>query len=126
MDRYPKNITTVEQYLALYSGDVLKRLKTMRSLIKKLAPKAEEMIRYGMPAYKINNQPVVYFAAMKQHIGFYPTPSAVNAFKAKLKDYECSKGAVQLPLDKPLPLPLITAMVKFKVKEVVGDGRRVI
>jgi uncharacterized protein YdhG (YjbR/CyaY superfamily) len=111
-------VKDVEQYLALYSGDVLKRLKTMRALVKKNAPKAEEMIRYGMPAYKINNQPVVYFAAMKHHIGFYPTPSAISAFKAKLKGYECSKGAVPLPLDKPLPLPLITAMVKFKVREV--------
>lgn len=118
-----KAVKDVEQYLALYSGDVLKRLKTIRSLIKKNAPKAEEMIRYGMPAYKINNQPVVYFAAMKHHIGFYPTPSAISAFKAKLKDYECSKGAVQLPLGKLLPIPLITAMVKFKVKEVSARVR---
>jgi uncharacterized protein YdhG (YjbR/CyaY superfamily) len=113
------SIKTVDEYLAQYSGDVVKRLKTIRSLIKKNAPKAQELIRYGMPAYKINNQPVVYFAAMKHHIGLYPTPSAVNAFKAKLKDYECSKGAIQLPLNKPLPLPLITAIVKFKVKEVL-------
>lgn len=112
-------VKDVEQYLALYSGDGLKRLKVIRALIKKNAPKAEEMIRYGMPAYKINGKPVVYFAAMKKHIGLYPTPSAVNAFKAKLKGYECSKGAIQLPYDMPLPLPLITAMVKFKVREVL-------
>ncbi len=114
------SIKTVDEYLAQYSGDVVKRLKTIRSLIKKNAPKAQELIRYGMPAYKINNQPVVYFAAMKHHIGLYPTPSAVNSFKAKLKDYECSKGAIQLPLDKPLPIPLITAIIKFKMKEVAG------
>ncbi len=114
------SIKTVDEYLAQFSGDVLKRLKTMRALVEKCAPKAEEMIRYGMPAYKINNQPVVYFAAMKKHIGLYPTPSAINAFKAKLKDYACSKGAIQLPLDKPLPTPLIATIVKFRLKEVAG------
>lgn len=113
-----REVKDVEEYLALFSGDVLKRLRVIRMLIKKNAPKADEMIRYGMPAYKINGKPVVYFAAMKKHIGFYPTPSAVSAFKKRLKGYECSKGAIQLPLDTPLPVSLITAIIRFKAREV--------
>jgi len=87
----------------------------LRKTIKTAAPAAEEVISYNMPAIKQNGI-LVYYAAYKAHIGFYPTPSAIEAFKKELSKYESSKGAVRFPLDQPLPLSLITRIVKFRIK----------
>ncbi len=91
-------------------------LSELRDTIKKAAPKAEESISYGMPTFKLDG-PLVYFAGQKHHIGFYPTPSAVTAFKKELTDYSTSKGCIRFPFDKKLPRSLITKIVKFKVIE---------
>lgn len=107
---------SVETYIANYPDDIARRLKQIRAAIKKNAPQSEESISYGMPAYKQNGV-LVYFAAFKNHIGFYPTASGIKAFEKQLKDYSHSKGAVQFPHDKPLPLALVEKMVKFRVKE---------
>lgn len=109
-------VKSVDEYLALYSGDIRKMLEQLRSIIRKAAPDAEEVISYQMPAYKLNGM-LVYFAAHTKHIGFYPTNSGIAAFENELKEFKTSKGAVQFPLDKPLPIKLIEKIVKFRLKE---------
>ena len=84
--------------------------------LKKAAPGAEELISYNMPAFKLHGV-LVYYAGYKNHIGFYPTGSAITAFEKELSGYKTSKGTVQFPLETSLPLPLITRIVKFRVKE---------
>lgn len=110
------NIKTVDQYLKLFPKDVSLRLKKIRDIVQKAAPKAEEKISYGMPAYKLNGI-LVYFAAYKNHIGFYPMKKVIVSFKKELVNHKTSKGTVQFPHDKPLPVGLITKMVKMRVKE---------
>lgn len=107
--------STIKEYISGYPISTQKKLKQLQSIIKKNIPKAEELISYGMPAYKLNG-PVAYFAAYKNHIGFYPTPAPILAFKQELKKYKTSKGAVQFPLNQKLPVSLIGKILKFKVK----------
>jgi uncharacterized protein YdhG (YjbR/CyaY superfamily) len=109
---------TVAEYIAVFPASTQKLLKDLRAIIKKAAPKAEESISYMMPAYKLHG-PLVYFGGYDRHIGFYPTGSGIVPFEKELADYKRSKGAVQFPLDKPLPASLITKMVKYRVKENV-------
>lgn len=90
----------------------------MRTTIQANAPEAVEGIAYGMPAYKLNKKPLVYFAAFKNHIGFYATPTGHEAFQNELAGYKQGKGSVQFPLSDPLPLELIGRIVKFRVKEI--------
>lgn len=111
-----KKYTSVDSYVAEFSGITLKRLKEIRAIIRKAAPNAKEIISYNMPGYKQNGM-LVYFAGYKYHIGFYPMPSGIKQFENKFGEYKYSKGAVQFPLDKPLPKKLITAIVKFRIKE---------
>lgn len=105
-----------DEYIAGFPREVQKHLQQIRATIKKAAPQAEEIISYGMPAFKQNGN-LVYFAAWKEHIGFYAAPTGNAAFKEDLKDYHVSKGAIQFPFDKPMPLQLITKIVKYRVKE---------
>jgi uncharacterized protein YdhG (YjbR/CyaY superfamily) len=91
--------------------------------ILKATPHAEEKISYQIPTFKLKGKNLIHFAAYKKHIGFYPTPSGITAFKAELESYECAKGSVKFPLDKPLPLELILRMVKFRVEEILGNER---
>jgi uncharacterized protein YdhG (YjbR/CyaY superfamily) len=109
-------INTVDRYIAGFPEETQKLLQQLRATIIKAAPKAEEVISYKMPAYKQNGM-LVFFAGYKNHIGFYPTGAGIAAFKKEIAEYKNSKGAVQFPLDKPLPLKLITEMVKFKVSQ---------
>jgi len=109
-------VNTINEYIALFPKDVQKLLEEIRQTIKKAAPKAEEVISYSMPAFKQNGV-LVYFAGYKNHIGFYPTSSGIKNFQKEISSYKNSKGAVQFPLDKKLPLALITKIVKFRVKE---------
>jgi uncharacterized protein YdhG (YjbR/CyaY superfamily) len=112
-----KNIASdVDSYIGEFPKDIQKMLKQLRAAIKKAAPRAEESISYMMPAYKFHG-PLVYFAAYKKHIGFYPTGSGIAPFEREIAAYKSSKGAVQFPLDKPLPLALIDKMVKYRVNE---------
>lgn len=107
---------TVDEYIATFEQPVKGYLQEMRKALKKAAPKAEEIISYNMPAIKANKV-LVYYAGYRQHIGFYPLPSALLAFKKELANYKSSKGAVQFPLDGPLPVKLIAMMVKYRVAE---------
>jgi uncharacterized protein YdhG (YjbR/CyaY superfamily) len=109
----PKNF---EDYAANYPMQVRQMLTKVRQTIKKAAPSAKERISYGMPAYTLDGI-LVWFAAHQSHIGFYPRKSAIIAFKKELAPYKQAKGSVQFPFDKPLPLSLITRMVKFRMKE---------
>jgi uncharacterized protein YdhG (YjbR/CyaY superfamily) len=106
----------VNEYIADFPKDVQGILEKLRTTIKKAAPGAEELINYGVPAFRLNGN-LVFFAAHKNHIGFYPAPSGIEAFKKELSAYEGAKGSVQFPIEKPLPLGLITKIVKFRVKE---------
>lgn len=108
--------TTIDEYIQLQSPAVKPLLEKLRATIQKAAPKAIEVISYNMPAFKQYGV-LVYFAAANKHIGFYPTSKPIEVFKDKLTAYKHSKGAIQLPLDKPLPVKLITEIVKFRVKQ---------
>jgi uncharacterized protein YdhG (YjbR/CyaY superfamily) len=119
MNSSMKTYPSVDAYIRSFPTLTAKRLKAIRAIIKKTAPKAEEKIAYGMPAYKLAGRPLVYFATFQKHIGFFPTPSAVVHFKRELASYKTSKGTIQFPHDEPLPLPLIKKIVSFRVKESV-------
>jgi uncharacterized protein YdhG (YjbR/CyaY superfamily) len=108
--------SNVDEYIALYPAAVRKGLNLLRKTIKQAAPDAEETISYHMPAYKLNGM-LVFFAAMKNHYGFYPTASPMKTFQERLNPYETSKGAIRFPLDKPIPVKLVSDIVKWKVKE---------
>jgi uncharacterized protein YdhG (YjbR/CyaY superfamily) len=109
-------IDTIDQYIEEFPEDIQRKLSEMRSAIRRAAPEASEKISYQMPAFHFNGI-LVYFAAYRHHIGFYPTPSAIMYFQNDLKEYKSSKGAVQFPHDKPLPLALIKRIVRFRVEE---------
>lgn len=100
-------------------ADFLPKIKEVWSVIKKLVPEGEEVIRYGMPTIRINGKNFIHFASMKGHLGFYPTPSGVKAFEDELtkQGISFSKGCIRFPYDKPLPVSLITKIIKFRLKE---------
>ncbi len=110
----------VEQYYSSVPIQAKIKLYEMREIIKSVITDAEEVISYGIPAFK-QNEILVYFAAYKSHIGFYPTSSGIKAFGSELADYKWSKGAVQFRIDKPLPKTLIKRIVKFRAKQ---DGEK--
>ena len=105
---------SVDEYIMGFPKETQKKLEQVRTAVKKLAPTAEEVISYGMPAFKLNGM-LVFYAGYENHIGFYPTPSGIEAFKKELSVYKNAKGSVQFPLDKPLPMTLINNMVKFRI-----------
>jgi uncharacterized protein YdhG (YjbR/CyaY superfamily) len=107
----------IDVYIQTFEPAVQDRLKKIREVILKEAPLAVESMSYGMPAYKTNGLPLVYFAAFKNHIGFYATPTGHSAFAEELKQYKQGKGSVQFPLSEPLPIDLITRIVAFRVEE---------
>ena len=107
---------TVDQYISGFIPSTQTKLRQLRSVIRKTAPQAEECISYNMPTYKMNG-PLVYFAGYKNHIGFYPLTTVLKVFKDELTSYKQSKGTVQFPLDKPIPLDLVRRMVSFRIKE---------
>jgi len=107
---------TIDEYIKTFSPDIQSILEKMRQTIRDAAPEAIESISYQMPTFKLNVN-LVHFAAFKHHIGFYPTPSGIEQFKKELSPYKQSKGAVQFPLDKPIPFALVKKIVIFRVKE---------
>ena len=107
---------SIDEYIATFPKNEQLILEQIRIAIKDAAPQAQEAISYQMPAFKQNGI-LVWFAAHKNHIGFYPHVSAIEAFKDKLAHYEVSKGTVQFPLDQPIPFDLIKDMVRFRLKE---------
>ena len=106
----------VDEYISMFPTNIQKSLNELRATIKEAAPNAEEVISYRMPAYKYHGM-LVYFAAFKNHIGFYPRVSGIEAFKKELSIYKGAKGSVQFPIKEPLPLQLISRIVKFRVAE---------
>jgi uncharacterized protein YdhG (YjbR/CyaY superfamily) len=111
------SFTTVEEYITSFPSSTQKLLKQLRKTIKDAAPTADEIISYGMPAYKYMGNPLVYFAGYEKHIGFYATPTGHKAFAKELSVYKQGKGSVQFPIDDKMPLDLILRIVKFRVKE---------
>jgi len=109
---------TINAYIKTFPKDVQAVLEKIRETIQKAAPKSEETISYQMPAFKLNGKVLVYFAAWKNHIGFYATPSGNAAFKKELSKYEGAKGSVKFPLDEPIPYALIKKIVLFRMKEI--------
>jgi uncharacterized protein YdhG (YjbR/CyaY superfamily) len=114
-----KKYRTIDEYIRSFPVDIQARLQQLRALIRRVAPGAQEKISYQMPTFYLNGN-LVHFAAYPEHIGFYPTPSGIEAFQQELSKYKSSKGAVQFPLDAALPLKLIESMVKFRVKQNSG------
>jgi uncharacterized protein YdhG (YjbR/CyaY superfamily) len=108
--------TTIDEYIAGFPPDVQAILQKIRATIRKAAPQAEEAIKYQMPTFTLHGN-LVHFAAFKNHIGFYPVPTGIEAFKKELSAYPSGKGSVQFPLDQPIPYGLISKIVKFRVKE---------
>jgi uncharacterized protein YdhG (YjbR/CyaY superfamily) len=113
----PKKVfKTIDEYIASFPRNVQSILEEIRQAIRDSAPEAQEAISYGMPTFKLNGN-LVHFAAFKNHIGFFPTPSAIEAFKEELSDYEVSKGTVRFPMNKPIPFDLVRKIVRYRVKE---------
>lgn len=112
-----KIAATVDEYIAAFPKEVQQQLALLRKTIKKRAPKAEESVSYGMPAYKYLGRPLVYFAGYEKHIGFYATPTGHDAFKKELAKYKQGKGSVQFPVTEKLPMPLIEKIIQFRVTE---------
>ena len=106
----------IDEYISGFSPEVQNKLQQIRTCISKAAPEALETINYGIPTFTLQGN-VVHFAGFNKHIGFYPAPSGIEAFREELKVYESSKGAVKFPLDKPIPFDLIERIVSFRVKE---------
>lgn len=109
-------LNEVDLYISGFPGEIQVLLQQMRVTIRNAAPEAEEIISYGMPSYRLGGL-LVHFAGYKNHIGFYPAPSGIEAFKKELSVYKGAKGSVQFPLDKPLPLDLISQIVEFRAIE---------
>lgn len=107
---------TVDEYLSALSKPARDAAASLRQAIRQAAPQAEEAISYNMPAFKWNGI-LVWYAVFKNHIGFYPKASAIAAFKSELAPYKTSKGAIQFPIDRPIPLSLVKQIVKLRIKE---------
>lgn len=108
---------SVEEYMSWYSPETQEKLEQIRQILRDALPDAKEVISYHMPAFK-TQEVLVYFAAAKHHIGFYPTSSGVAAFQSELAAFQTSKGAIQIPYDQPIPAELIRKIAKFRKEEV--------
>ncbi|MGV8150305.1 MAG: iron chaperone [Candidatus Woesearchaeota archaeon] len=111
-----KKASTVNEYIKSFPPDIQKRLRQMQKTIKSAAPKSKEELKWSMPAYSYDKI-LVMFAGFKNHIGFFPTPSAIRAFSKDLKNYKTSKGTIQFPNDKPIPVVLVKKITAYRVKE---------
>jgi len=112
----PREFKTIDEYINTFPEDVRKILSELRRTIREVAPQAEETISYQIPTFTLNGN-LVHFAAFPNHIGFYPTPSGMEAFRKELSGYKRAKGSVQFPIHEPLPLPLIRKIVEYRLKE---------
>jgi uncharacterized protein YdhG (YjbR/CyaY superfamily) len=116
MEKIKVTPETVDEYIAAFPADIKKRMQQLRKTIRAAAPKADEVISYQMPGYKYFGM-LVYFAAYKNHIGFYPGAGGVLEFYKKLSSFKSAKGSVQFPHDRPIPYDVISKIVKFRVKQ---------
>ena len=123
-NRGPKKAPeSIDEYIGTFPKDIRSKLESIRRAVKEEAPDAKEVISYGMPAFKLNRV-LVYFAAQRKHIGFYPTASGISAFEEELSQFKHSKGAVQFPIDEPVPLELVRKVVRFRVKEDMAKTKK--
>jgi len=118
MEENKITFNTIDEYIMQFPTEVQEKLKTLRKVIKEAAPEAEEKISYKMPTFTLHGN-LVHFAGYKNHIGLYPTPSGIEAFKEELSKYKGAKGSVQFPIKEPLPYELIIKIVKYRVIENV-------
>lgn len=119
----PKPPENIDNYIAGFPEDIQQILEKIRATIKNAAPEAEETIKYRMPTFTLKGN-LVHFAAFKNHIGFYPAPTGIESFRKELSAYKGAKGSVQFPLDKPLPLSLITKIVRYRVEENLKKAKQ--
>ncbi len=113
----------MDEYIAAFPKEVQDILERLRQAIREAAPEAEETISYGMPAFKLNG-PLVYFAAFKNHIGFYPTSSGITVFHKEISSYKQGRGSVQFPINEPVPFDLVKKIVKFRAKENIDRAQK--
>jgi len=113
---------SIDTYISAYPKEVQILLQKVRDTIHSAAPDAQETIAYGIPTFTLNGN-LVHFGGFKNHIGFYPAPSGTKEFERELSKYEGAKGSVKFPLDQPLPLALITKIVKFRMKENLAKAK---
>jgi uncharacterized protein YdhG (YjbR/CyaY superfamily) len=113
----------IDAYISTFPGEIKELLKQVRMTIRNAAPEAKESISYGMPAYKLNGKPLIYFAGFKNHIGFYATPTGHKEFAEELSKYKQGKGSVQFPIKEPIPLDLIRRITIFRVKENLSRAK---
>jgi uncharacterized protein YdhG (YjbR/CyaY superfamily) len=111
-------LNTFDKFIIRFPLSVQKTLKKIRVTIKQVVPNAQDCFVYGVPGFKLNGKLLINFSAFKNHIGLYPTPSVIEHFKKELSLYKTSKGAIQFPLDKPIPYDLIEKIAKYRVKIV--------
>ncbi|MBI1294867.1 hypothetical protein GC175_07900 [bacterium] len=116
MDSPKIGFTSIDEYITTCPPEIQTILQTVRAAIREVVPDAEEKISYQMPTFYLHGN-LVHFAAFKNHIGFYPTPTGVEAFRERLSQYKGAKGSVQFPLDQPMPLDLIRDIVRYRVEE---------
>lgn len=110
------SFSTVDEYIASYSGDIRQRMEILRKIILECSPQITEKISWGMATFVLNGN-LVHFSGEKKHMGFHPAPSAIEAFQESLGDYKYSKGTIQLPYDKPMPYELLREITMFRVRE---------
>lgn len=113
-----KQSTAIDEYIKTFPKDVQKILEKMRQTIREAAPDAEEAFSYQMPTFKLGGKNLVHFAAWGKHVGFYPTPSGIEAFEKELSKYKRAKGSIQFPLNEPMPYDLVKRIVMFRVSEL--------
>ena len=117
-----KQVKTIDDYIETFPRNIQTILQELRQAIKDAAPEAKEAISYQIPTFKLNGN-LVHFAAFKNHIGFFPTPSGIEAFKDELSEYKLSKGTIRFPLDKPIPFDLVKKIVKYRVQENLSNNK---
>jgi uncharacterized protein YdhG (YjbR/CyaY superfamily) len=115
--------TDVDDFIARYPADVQEVLQKIRGIIREAAPEAQEKINYGIPTFTLNGN-LVHYSAFKDHIGFYPTPGAIEKFRKELSKYKGAKGSVQFPLDQPIPYELIRKITEFRVREQMAKAKK--
>jgi uncharacterized protein YdhG (YjbR/CyaY superfamily) len=123
MPAHKKQFKTIDEYIKTFPEDVQKLLEKIRQTIRKAAPEAVETISYQMPTFNLDGKYLIYFAAWKNHIGFYPIPAGDKAFQKELSPYTGAKSSVRFPIDKPIPYDLVKKLVMFRIKENQGKKK---
>jgi len=118
MENQPQSLNPIDLYIAGFPPEVQEIMENVRRVIREEVPEVEEVIRYGMPTFRLNGN-LVHFAAYKHHLGFYPSPSGITAFEDDLAEYKHAKGSVQFPLNRPIPYDLIRKIVQFRKHESI-------